>query len=189
MSTSKTPPPPTPPLKEPYPNGRTRIGVQGIRLKKFEEVVCDCITNRTVIPRYVPLPNAPSPQTLKLITQAVTCSSWSGESFSKTGDNNNSRESNSSTSNSTAKNHDNIQPPSFPFDILPLAACVRLPNNKNNFRPSYERYTLGKLSGIRALRKEWQLSSMIQCLLAMLPTNALGPLESTSNNTAIEEKM
>ena len=52
------------------------------------------------------------------------------------------------------------QPPCWPFNVLPPAACPR---------------SGGRLSGRRARKKEGQLSSMIRCVLAMLPDDAFGP--------------
>ena len=54
------------------------------------------------------------------------------------------------------------QPPCWPFNVLPPAACPR---------------SGGRLSGRRARKKEGQLSSMIRCVLAMLPDDAFGPHE------------
>mmetsp|Transcript_12282 Transcript_12282/g.26040 ORF Transcript_12282/g.26040 Transcript_12282/m.26040 type:complete len:533 (+) Transcript_12282:73-1671(+) len=62
-----------------------------------------------------------------------------------------------------------VQPPCWPFNILPPAACPRLG---------------GRLSGRRARKKEGQLSSMIRCVLAMLPDSAFGRREEGGKDAA-----
>ena len=50
-------------------SNQPRIGIHGVQLKKFEEVVCDCI--HEVIPNYFPLPNLPNKAKSALIASAV----------------------------------------------------------------------------------------------------------------------
>lgn len=64
------------------------------------------------------------------------------------------------------------QPPCWPFNVLPPAACPR---------------SGGRLSGRRAWKKEGQLSSMIRCVLAMLPGDAFGPALEDERDTSISK--
>lgn len=57
-----------------------------------------------------------------------------------------------------------VPPPRWPFDVLPPLACPR---------------SGGGLTGRRARRKEGQIESMIRCVLAMLPEEALGAQAET----------
>lgn len=66
------------------------------------------------------------------------------------------------------KDADVQQQPCWPFDILPPPACPRAG---------------GRLSGRRARKKEGQLSSMIRCVLAMLPHDAFGRLLDDGNTS------
>lgn len=61
------------------------------------------------------------------------------------------------------------QPPCWPFNVLPPAACPR---------------SGGGLSGKRARKKEGQLSSMIRCVLAMLREDAFGPALKEERSTS-----
>ena len=61
------------------------------------------------------------------------------------------------------------QPPCWPFNVLPPAACPR---------------SGGRLSGRRARKKEGQLSSMIRCVLALLPEDAFGPAPEDERNAS-----
>jgi hypothetical protein len=58
----------------------------------------------------------------------------------------------------------------WPFSILPLDAGCRTGT--------------GKLQGMRAVKKEWQIKSLIQCVLAMLPPSAFG-IPDVSNQKKI----
>jgi hypothetical protein len=170
----------------------TRIGIHGVRLKKFEEVVCDCVNE--VLPSYLPLPDLPSIERIDIIKSAVVLEHERGyedeskdESLNKHLDKgldkessnihekiNNAEEKNEFLNTSTRNGNDkgNVVPsPPWPFNILPQAACVR-----KSSKLQKKKQTLGKLSGMSAVRKEWQLRSMIQCLIAMLPSSALGPI-------------
>ncbi len=159
-----------------------RLGIRGVQLKKFEEVVCDCI-HGGLIPNYFPLPNLPNKAKSALIASGVE--QYHTEPIPKQNDNSDSCDENT---NSTTT----IPPCPWPFSILPSAVNVRIDNSSatkrsnNNDDDNNNVTTLGKLSGMRAVRKEWQLRSMIQCLLAMLPSDALGPLSESDDK---EEKI
>jgi len=141
-----------------------RIGIQGVRLKKYEEVVSDCI-EKVLLPTYFSLPKHPSPEKIDLISYALVKQSSHESSNSLLPDT--CQEGDSLVS---SKNEE-IPSPEWPFNILPEAACIRaLPGPIDVDRPS------GKLSGMRAVKKEWQIRSIIQCLLAMLPDSAFGPI-------------
>lgn len=87
-----------------------RVGVKGVHLKKFEQVVADLLASPLTL-RFVELPPIPA----------------------------------------TAQSED------WPFDCVPSAARV------TGDEP-------GKLTGIRAVRKEGQIRSMLRCIVPMLPT-------------------
>lgn len=145
---------------ETLPLDWTRIGVHGVRLKKFEEVVEEILkkmflsqTWKDLVPSYLPIPQLPDEEMLPSVNHnkyilELEQSSTGSIIEEKSGDN-------------------DIPTPKWPFNKLPYAACVRKSiydlNNK-----------LGKLKGFRAVRKEEQLSSLIQCILAMLPPSSIG---------------
>jgi hypothetical protein len=139
----------------------TRVGVQGVRLKKFEEIVCDCI--KEVTPKYLPLPNLPNDQRLRLIASGVQrCPTVAVASVTK----------DETKLNNYYLINEGVMPAlEWPFTILHPAAHVRMPSCYDDDQTS----NLGKLSGMKAVRKEWQLRSMIQCLMNMLPIHVLGP--------------
>lgn len=151
-----------------------RIGIQGIRLKKFEEVVCDCL-NSGIRPNYFPLPQLSNGERKALIEKGVQLSPyhWSSTCSEESDENLNDH-------NETKQK---IPPLPWPFNILHPAVGVReiIHSNHNNMLQNSIQ-TLGKLSGMRAARKEWQLCSMIQCLLAILPAQALGSKDVNSSS-------
>ena len=138
-----------------------RVGIQGVHLKKYEQVVCDCL-NGGVIPNYFPLPNLPNQERMDLIQKGLQYYNHCNSIDSCT----------------------NLPLIPWPFNILHPAVCVRhvnLNNNNNNNKNDCNSKVTGKLSGMRAIRKEWQLCSMIQCLLAMIPSQALGAIENVNS--------
>ena len=118
-------------------------------MKYFEKVVADILSssrpriNKDAVPTYYPLPDLPPKDILDLINSSIDHGPERGVN----------------DENST------IPEPFWPFNVLPAAGCVR---SSSMDRPQ----PLGKLSGMRAVRKEGQLRSLIQCVLAMIPTES-----------------
>lgn len=121
----------------------------GVRLRLFEQVVGELLPK--VRPTYSKLPAIDEE-----VKQIITSSVQENEIFAE-----------------KMKEDTNIKwkeekEPEWPFAAMPLDAGVRHTSNSTNTR------TTGKLKGMRAVKKEWQLRSLIQCVLAMLPQSALG---------------
>ena len=124
-------------------------------------------------PRVSKLPPLPDDQTLSEITSSIPAAipiDKDGHQNSSTAAVNNDQISAKCTSRLGRKRlakkqraeaeleGEQDQPPCWPFNALPPAACPR---------------SGGRLSGRRARKKEGQLSSMIRCVLAMLPEDVL----------------
>ena len=151
--------------KESLPLDWTRIGIHGVRLKKFEEVVEEILKKmflskssshrswKDLVPFYLPIPQLPDEEMLPTVDRDKCILE---------------PERPSTESIIEERNGDNdIPTPKWPFNELPYAACVR--------KSTYDlKNKLGKLKGLRAVRKEEQLSSLIQCILAMLPASSIG---------------
>mmetsp|Transcript_22155 Transcript_22155/g.33731 ORF Transcript_22155/g.33731 Transcript_22155/m.33731 type:complete len:638 (-) Transcript_22155:145-2058(-) len=145
-----------------------RVGIQGVRLKKFEQVVADILPHPECVPRYFPLPSLPSQSDRDLISLAVKTNSI----FQEKVDNpelhyKDDFDGDVKKKNDQTKFQNPTPPPEWPFSAIPQDAGVRESSRDKN-RSS------GKLAGMRAVKKEWQLRSLIQCVLAMLPSSSLG---------------
>jgi len=152
----------------------TRKSLHGVLLKNFEQVVADILTsssskvNENVVPRYLPLPALPKSK-LDFISSSIIHKSCKTAKIDN--------EHSITNDNATVKQQKQQLPPTeWPFTILPYAACVRSSTTK---KEECMQSLLGKLSGLRAIRKEHQLRSIIQCVLAMLPYTAFGPENDT----------
>ena len=161
-------------------NSKAKMGVHGVRLKKFEEVVADILPSCR--PTYVPLPPPIDQGTKRIIEDSVLVNKIFEEKIvheklqrlkQKEG------EGEGESVSESKRRNDDIPDPVWPFDILPRDAGVRskydddhsnIKNNHSYNGPAEP----GKLSGMRAVKKEWQLASMIQCAMAMLPSQAFG---------------
>jgi hypothetical protein len=135
-------------------------------MKYFEEVVADILSsspphiNRDAVPTYYPIPDLPPKDVLDLINSSI--------------DHNTDIMALSQTERGDNEENSTIPAPVWPFNILPSAGCVRSCSSDRS-------EPLGKLSGMRAVRKEGQLRSLIQCVLAMMPTQSfLVPVEACS---------
>ena len=157
-------------------NSKAKMGVHGVRLKKFEEVVADILPSCR--PTYVPLPPPIDQGTKRIIEDSVLVNKIFEEKIVHEKLQRLKQKEGESESESKRRN-DDIPDPVWPFDILPRDAGVRskydddhsnIKNNHSYNGPAEP----GKLSGMRAVKKEWQLASMIQCAMAMLPSQAFG---------------
>jgi hypothetical protein len=177
-----------------------RIGVQGVTLKKFEEIVADILPHCT--PVYSPLPGLPDASTRDKISCSVLENSIFRAKLESDGryfnvcrddddgggddnhDDDDEEEEEKKKKKKTAVVEHGIVPPEWPFNSLPLDASIRsninyptrsgvksLPGADTTIGPTRH--------GMRAVRKEWQLKSLMQCVMSMLPSSAFGgPLVS-----------
>jgi hypothetical protein len=135
--------------------GGGRVGLQGFNLKLFEEITADLLisckeTNKLMT--YSELPALPDTHTRELISSSIKVNPIFKEKIEV---------------EVQLPSEQGVPPPEWPFSAMPLDAGVRLAKN-NTSRET------GKLPGMRAVKKEWQLRSLIQCVLAMLPSSAFG---------------
>jgi hypothetical protein len=130
--------------------GGGRVGLQGFNLKLFEEITADLLVSCK--PCYSELPALPDTHTRELISSSIKVNPIFKEKIEV---------------EVQLPSEQGVPPPEWPFSAMPLDAGVRLAKN-NTSRET------GKLPGMRAVKKEWQLRSLIQCVLAMLPYSAFG---------------
>ena len=167
-------------------NSKAKMGVHGVRLKKFEEVVADILPSCR--PTYVPLPPPIDQFTKRIIEDSVLGNKIFEEKIvheklqrlkQKESEDEGGGQGEGESVSESKRRKDDIPDPVWPFDILPRDAGVRskydddhsnIKNNHSYNGPAEP----GKLSGMRAVKKEWQLASMIQCAVAMLPSQAFG---------------
>ena len=129
------------------------MGVQGVRLKKFEEAVADILAHESCVPNYLPLPSLPNADIRELVSSSIQANPIFKSKIE---------------AETSRHVEDDTPPPEWPFSILPLDAGVRSKAKNDRSRST------GKLPGMKAVKKEWQLKSLIQCVLAMLPSSAFG---------------
>lgn len=148
-----------------------RTGVQGIKLKKFEEIVADILPLCT--PMYSPLPGPPDATIRGLISSSILENPVFRQKMTlEQNDNYNGSDCEGCMS---TKDEDAVPAPEWPFDSLPYEAGVRCAGSRCSRNSSDSSIVTGKINGIRAVRKEWQLKSIMQCVLSMLPLYAFGP--------------
>ena len=141
--------------KHPKSNGGGRVGLQGFKLKLFEEITADLLVSCK--PTYSKLPALPDNQTRELLSSSIQANPIFKEKIEV---------------EVHLPSEQGVPPPEWPFSAMPLDAGVRLTKNKTSRKT-------GKLPGMRAVKKEWQLKSLIQCVLAMLPSSAFGIPDGT----------
>lgn len=172
----------------------------GVTYRNYEAAVANVFTKCADIetddcplpnfpPRVSKLPPLPDEQTLSEITSGIPAAipiDEDGHQSSSTAAVNNDQISAKCTSRLATKRlakkqraeaelkGEQDQPPCWPFNALPPAACPR---------------SGGRLSGRRARKKEGQLSSMIRCVLAMLPEDVFGPALEDETDTGIHYKV
>ena len=131
-----------------------RQGIHGVQLKKFEEVVADILPS--VKPEYSMLPPLVNVDVRNVISNTVSANSIFRKKV---------EDERNNFKGYLGRDKD-IPPPEWPFNILPLDAGCRIDP--------------GKLPGIRAVKKEYQVKSLIQCVLAMIPLSAFGALKPSN---------
>jgi len=137
------------------------MGSQGIRLKRFEEITADLLTSCK--PAYSKLPARPDNHARDIISSSIKANPVFKQKLD---------------AEITIASEEGVPAPEWPFSAMPLDAGVRL--NKNNTS-----HKTGKLPGMRAVKKEWQLKSLIQCTLAMLPSSAFGTPDGSEEGKKI----
>lgn len=170
----------------------------GVTYRNYEAAVAniftkcaDVATDDCPLPHFPPrvskLPPLPDDQTLSEMTSGIPAAAIpideDGHQNSSTAAVNNNQASAKCTGRLARKrlakkqraerDCEQNQPPFWPFNVLPPAACPR---------------SGGRLSGRRARKKEGQLSSMIRCVLALLPEDAFGPALEDERDTGIHYK-
>jgi hypothetical protein len=138
-----------------------RMGSQGIRLKRFEEITADLL--KYCKPAYSKLPVFSDSHARDIISSSIQINPIFKQKIDA--EINNALE-------------EGVPASEWPFSAMPFHAGVR--RNKNNTS-----HMAGKLPGMRAVKKEWQLKSLIQCTLAMLPLSAFGTPDGSEEGKKI----
>lgn len=179
-----------------------RMGFKGVTLKKFEEIVADILPHCT--PVYSPLPGLPDAWTRHRISSCILENPVFRAKLE-----NDRRIFNNLCSRDDCDNKDRVLgkhdieiPSEWPFDSLPFDARVISSTNDSSRRnnqtstnavESASDFPILKGTttphGMRAVRKEWQLKSLIQCVVSMLPPSTFGPNLSIKDEGYVQEKL
>eukprot|EP00557_Chaetoceros_sp_GSL56_P003402 CAMPEP_0176501730 /NCGR_PEP_ID=MMETSP0200_2-20121128/14333_1 /TAXON_ID=947934 /ORGANISM="Chaetoceros sp., Strain GSL56" /LENGTH=563 /DNA_ID=CAMNT_0017900669 /DNA_START=901 /DNA_END=2588 /DNA_ORIENTATION=- len=179
-----------------------RMGLKGVTLKKFEEIVADILLHCT--PVYSPLPGLPDAWTRHRISSCIL-----ENPVFRAKHENDRRIFNNLCSRDDCDNKDRVvgkhdieMPSEWPFDSLPFDARVISYTNGSSTRNNQTSTNVVEsasdlpimkatttLHGMRAVRKEWQLKSLMQCVLSMLPPSIFEPLLSIEDEGCVQEKL